>query len=71
MTARPFERTMRRPNSKRPLSTALTYVSISNAGLVKTKARVSQRLVHNEGFHEALGRVPKGSRQATDDLEAE
>jgi hypothetical protein len=56
---------------KLPLISALTYLSIFNAGLVKPTAGVSQRLVHNEGFHEALRRVPKGSRQSTDDLEAE
>jgi hypothetical protein len=31
----------------------------------------SQRLVHHQRVHEALSRMPKCSRQATDDLEAE
>jgi hypothetical protein len=56
---------------KRPLSTALTSVSVANVGPVTTRRRVSQRLVHNEGVHDVVGWVSKGSRQATDDLKAE
>ena len=32
---------------------------------------LSQRLVHHQRVHEALSRMPKCSRQAADDLEAE
>ncbi len=62
---------LKREQRKRPLSTVLTSASIANVGPLATKTRVSQCLVHNEGVHESLGRVSKGSRQATDDFESE